>query len=101
MLPIYTRDSQGRLSLKPIIQLIFEQVYEFGIRDFCFIVGRGKRAIEDHFTPNYYYQDLLRDKNYFHYDQYILDLENFYKNSNEASSTCHHNILHKITKTYA
>lgn len=74
MLPIYTRDSQGRLSLKPIIQLIFEQVYEFGVRDFCFIVGRGKRAIEDHFTPDYYYQSLLRDKNH-----HILDLENFYK----------------------
>jgi UTP--glucose-1-phosphate uridylyltransferase len=74
MLPIYTSDSQGRLSLKPIIQLIFEQVYDFGIRDFCFVVGRGKRAIEDHFTPDYHYQHLLGDKN-----GHILDLENFYK----------------------
>jgi len=29
-----------------------EQLYDVGFREFCFAVGRGKRAIEDHFTPD-------------------------------------------------
>ncbi|WP_338602452.1 sugar phosphate nucleotidyltransferase [Sulfolobus tengchongensis] len=38
---------------KPIIQIIFEQFFNKGIRDFIIVVGRGKRVIEDHFTPDY------------------------------------------------
>src|SRR3954451_22680982 len=57
MLPLYTVDGEAFLGLKPVLQLIFEQLYDFGIRDFCFIVGRGKRAIEDHFTPDYSYNE--------------------------------------------
>src|SRR5437016_12441589 len=52
MLPVFARAMNGDLCLKPIVQLIFEQLYSVGFRDFCFIVGRGKRAIEDHFTPD-------------------------------------------------
>src|SRR5213083_2691268 len=47
MLPIFARGMKGDLCLKPIVQLIFEQLYTVGFREFCFIVGRGKRAIED------------------------------------------------------
>ncbi|MDG7040470.1 MAG: hypothetical protein JRN66_04285, partial [Nitrososphaerota archaeon] len=50
MLPIFYREN-GSVGVKPLLQLVFEQLYEVGIRDFCFIIGRGKRAIEDHFTP--------------------------------------------------
>ena len=56
MLPLFARSRGGRECLKPIVQLIFEQLYELGLREFYFIVGRGKRAIEDHFTPH---QDYL------------------------------------------
>lgn len=52
----------GDLSLEPIIQLVFEQLYDFGLRDFCFVVGRGKRAIEDHFAPDEEFLNLLRAK---------------------------------------
>ncbi|MCH4816290.1 MAG: sugar phosphate nucleotidyltransferase [Saccharolobus sp.] len=38
---------------KPVIQIIFEQLYDKGIRDFVIVVGRSKRVIEDHFTPDY------------------------------------------------
>jgi len=38
--------------VKPLLQLIFEQLYDVGIREFCFVIGRGKRAIEDHFTQD-------------------------------------------------
>ena len=51
MAPIFWRES-GAIQVKPLIELIFEQLYEQGVRDFCFITGRTKRAIENHFTPN-------------------------------------------------
>lgn len=50
MLPIYTKlSSTVKPVLKPILQLIYDSAFDFGIRDFCFVVGRGKRSIEDHF----------------------------------------------------
>jgi UTP--glucose-1-phosphate uridylyltransferase len=52
MLPIFASYQRGLLCLKPIAQQIFEQLFEIGIRHFYFIVGREKRAIEDHFTPD-------------------------------------------------
>ncbi|MEM2231281.1 MAG: sugar phosphate nucleotidyltransferase [Candidatus Caldarchaeum sp.] len=53
MLPIYVRAGNGQVTLKPLLQALFEQLYNFGFRQFCFVVGRGKRAIEDHFTPDW------------------------------------------------
>jgi UTP--glucose-1-phosphate uridylyltransferase len=52
MLPIFVRANSGRLCPKPILQAVFEQLHDAGFRDFCFVVGREKRAIEDHFTPD-------------------------------------------------
>jgi len=52
MLPLFSSTPQGALCVKPILQMIFEQASDFGLRSFCFIVGRGKRSIEDHFTPS-------------------------------------------------
>ena len=52
MLPIYSKTPDGELILKPILQVIFESLYNFKIRDYCFIVGRSKRLVEEHFTPN-------------------------------------------------
>jgi len=60
MLPIFSKGVNGELSVKPLLQLVFEQLYGAGIREFCFIVGRGKRAIEDHFTPDVLYVEKLR-----------------------------------------
>jgi UTP--glucose-1-phosphate uridylyltransferase len=85
MLPIYTRNSQGDLGIKPMLQLIFEQIYDFGIRDFCFIVGRGKRAIEDHFTPDYYYEGTLRNKRSKYLEASALDLEAFHNKLQDSS----------------
>lgn len=52
MLPIFAPDGRGGTCLKPLLQLVFEQLYSFGFREFIFVVGRGKRAVEDHFTPD-------------------------------------------------
>ncbi len=61
MLPIFVVDG-GKPVLKPILQVVFEQLYEAGVREFCFVVGRGKRAVEDHFTPDWSYVELLEMK---------------------------------------
>ncbi len=76
MLPVFARGKNGELCLKPIVQLVFEQLYQVGFREFCFVVGRGKRAIEDHFTPDFSYVSMLdsRGKN-----GVAEDLESFYK----------------------
>jgi len=50
MMPIYVKSSKKtKPVLKPIMHVIFDSAYYMGIRDFCFVVGRGKRSIEDHF----------------------------------------------------
>ena len=58
MLPIYTWSKKRNLILKPILQVIFESLYDYKIRDFCFVVGKTKRAVEDHFTPDF---DLVKE----------------------------------------
>ncbi|HEV2119169.1 MAG TPA: sugar phosphate nucleotidyltransferase [Candidatus Bathyarchaeia archaeon] len=76
MLPVFAKGKNGDLCLKPIVQLVFEQLYQVGFREFCFIVGRGKRAIEDHFTPDLSFVSMLDSKGK---DGPAADLENFYK----------------------
>jgi UTP--glucose-1-phosphate uridylyltransferase len=63
MLPVFVRDSEGRLSPKPVLQAVFEQLSKAGFTQFCFVVGREKRAIEDHFTPDFRYLKKLALKN--------------------------------------
>jgi len=75
MLPIFVRGVNG-LALKPLLQALFEQLYSFGFRDFCFVVGRGKRSIEDHFTPDWGFVKLLRDRGK---SALARELESFYE----------------------
>jgi UTP--glucose-1-phosphate uridylyltransferase len=68
MLPIIDKGK-----IKPILHLIIEQIAAAGINKMFIITGRGKRAIEDHFTQNYSVLEHLTDKD-------ALDsLEGFYK----------------------
>jgi UTP--glucose-1-phosphate uridylyltransferase len=62
MSPIILADDGASLQVKPIIQAIFEQLYRRKLRDFFIVVGRGKRAIEDHFTPDWAFLDDLKKK---------------------------------------
>lgn len=63
MLPIFFRSKSGQISLKPMLQAVFEQLYDVGFREFGFIVGRGKRAVEDHFTPDENFLEFLKNRN--------------------------------------
>lgn len=75
MLPIFA-EHNGTLCVKPVLQMIFEQLYDSGFREFCFIVGRGKRAIEDHFTiDRKFIKQLDDDKK----DWLASTLERFYE----------------------
>jgi len=62
MLPIIAHDGDDSLELKPLVQAIFEQLYTAGIRNFYIVVGRGKRAIEDHFSPDPRFLEYLEKK---------------------------------------
>jgi UTP--glucose-1-phosphate uridylyltransferase len=41
------------------LQIVFEQLYDSGVRESCFVVGRWKRAIEDYFTPDWSFVEEL------------------------------------------
>jgi len=82
MLPIFSVGGKNQSQLKPLLQLIFEQLYDLGLRQFCFIIGRGKRAIEDHFTQDYEFTNSLRSRNKL---PSIRDLERFYKRLDDST----------------
>jgi UTP--glucose-1-phosphate uridylyltransferase len=50
MLPIFSKNKHCDQVVKPEVQLVYEQLYDAGLLDFCYVVGRGKRGIEEHFT---------------------------------------------------
>jgi UTP--glucose-1-phosphate uridylyltransferase len=75
MLPIFSKTANGNASVKPIVQVAFEQLHNAGLREFCFVVGRGKRAIEDHFTPDLDCITSLEGKGK---NGLAIDLEDFY-----------------------
>jgi len=62
MMPIFSRVSDKDRIVIPVLQFIFEQLYSMGLRDYCFVVGREKRSIEDHFTPHETYLKELSNK---------------------------------------
>jgi UTP--glucose-1-phosphate uridylyltransferase len=79
MLPIYVKDSKKfKPVLKPILHVIFDSVYDMGIREFCFIVGRGKRSIEDHFLISDDEKQIIK-KNY--------QIKNYFKQLNSCNFT--------------
>ncbi len=46
----------------PTIQYVVEEAVASGIRDILMIIGRGKRAIEEHFDRNFELEEELREK---------------------------------------
>jgi len=52
MMPIFSQSFTKNRIVLPLLQYIYEQLYSMNFRDYCFVVGREKRSIEDHFTPH-------------------------------------------------
>ncbi|HLD57952.1 MAG TPA: UTP--glucose-1-phosphate uridylyltransferase [archaeon] len=61
MLPVFCKEN-GNVVLKPFLQVLFERLHKAGFREFCIIAGKSKRAIEDHFTPDKEFVNLLESK---------------------------------------
>ena len=82
MLPLFAQNPNHLgLNLKPLLQIVFEQLHGCGFRDFCFIIGRGKRVIEDHFTIDLSFVKQLSDKGKYNLK---LPLELFYKKLSDS-----------------
>lgn len=64
MLPLFALGRNGELLLKPALQIIFEQLFVFGVTNFCFIVDiRRKKSVVDHFKPDReFLQTLKKDE---------------------------------------
>ena len=75
MLPIFLKTKNNYVIL-PMLQLIYEQLYDSKIRDYCFVVGRDKRSIENHFTSNVNSQNFLAQKNNSLINKFCKKLEN-------------------------
>jgi len=82
MLPIFSKTMHGDMSVKPVVQLVFEQLYDAGLREFCYVVGRGKRGIEDHFTPD---ANCVRNLEGMGKNGQASDLEDFYQKLNTST----------------
>lgn len=52
MLPVFAKAQGGAICMKPIVQLVYEDLFRCGFRDFCFVVGRGQTIIREHFNPD-------------------------------------------------
>jgi UTP--glucose-1-phosphate uridylyltransferase len=79
MMPLFLHGKNGEIIVKPLIQIIYEKFFKFGLREYCVIVGKQKRTIKDHFTPN---QEFLR--NFHKNTRFRTDLEKFYSMLNES-----------------
>ncbi len=78
---MFTVRRGAELALKPIVQFVFESLFDFGIREFFFVVGKAKRSIEDHFTPDYEYVHRLGSGGK---DAQADELEDFYAKIEDA-----------------
>lgn len=81
MIPLVIK-KKNHILIKPVIQIVFENLYDSGLREFCMIVGRKKRTIEDHFTPDRWFLRYLKFKGK---GQELEDLENFYSKLEKSS----------------
>ena len=76
MMPIFSSMGKKQVVL-PLLQYVYEQLYSMNFRDYCFVVGREKRTIEDHFTPHEsYLRDLKGD--------YKKTINGFYQKLNKS-----------------
>ena len=80
MMPIFSKIHGNQRVVIPLLQYIFEQFHSAKIRDYCFVVGRDKRSIEDHFTPHQSYLNELSGNN-------KKMMSNFYKKLERCSLT--------------
>lgn len=82
MVPVFYKTKNNVILLKPLLEIIFENLYDSGFRNFCFIVGRGKETIENHFSPHYNFIELLKKRGE---NEYVEILSDLYKKIEKSS----------------
>jgi len=82
MLGVFALGRKKDVAMKPVVQLIYEQLYDSGVRRFIFVVGRGKRAIEDHFTLDNEFVRMLEAKGR---KAQASELESFYERVRQSN----------------
>lgn len=82
MLPVFAKDEAGYVFLKPVVQIVFERLHEAGFRDFYFVVGRGKRSIEDQFTVD---KGFMEDLKRYNKSQLFMEMRQFYNKVSSSS----------------
>ena len=76
MFPVLTY-YHGEIRPIPVIQVIYEILYDAGVREFYFVISRGKEHIARYFTPHMEFVDMLRNR--LGKDREAEMLEVFYK----------------------
>ena len=82
LLPLYDMsfDRNTEPLLRPLIEIIFENLYDNGFRRFCFIVGtKNKMSILNHMLPDQEYIKLLKKRNNQFDKRFVRALQKFYK----------------------
>lgn len=87
MLPIYekSRDKNPEPSIRPLIEFIFENLYDQKFRRFCFVVGKATQdSIKNHLSPDSKYIELLEKRNVASDKRFIKTLDRIYKKINNC-----------------
>ena len=79
---VFSSTANGDVSVKPVVQMVFEQLYDAGLREFCFVVGRGKGNVTNHksflffihMSPQLFALFLLSQKSFLTMAPWILPL---------------------------
>ncbi len=82
MLPLFAAGRGGKLCLKPVLQVIFEQLYDVGFREFCLVVSKGKKVVKDYFVPDEGLIDYLRGHGK---GELANEMEEFYERVGDSS----------------
>jgi len=87
MLPLYEKsyDNIKDPLLRPLLEIIFENLYDCGFRRFCIIVGKKtKTSIINHMTPDENYLSLLHERNVSTDRRFIQTLKRLYNKLNKC-----------------
>jgi UTP--glucose-1-phosphate uridylyltransferase len=82
MVPIFSKTDEGIPLVRPLIEKIFEDLFDFGFRTFIIIVARDKDSIIDQLTPHYDFIELLKKKGEI---EYANILKKLYKKIEKSS----------------
>jgi UTP--glucose-1-phosphate uridylyltransferase len=84
MLPLFSVGKMCKLCLKSVLHVVFDQLYDVGFREFCFVVGRGKFVIRDYFKPDQGFINYLKECNK---REQAIEMEDFYKRVSDSTIT--------------